>query len=275
LGANALFHKLIEMDFDERLAAEFSERVQARLVTEGFSASRDSAASRVGLGDDAVARAISLETARLLPQNSSLDGGLAALIGPPGGGKTSTIVRLAVAYGLAHGRRVVLLAAKDHRVAASGMLRQYAALLGVEFHDAAGVPELQDRVERRQEGELILIDTPGYGPRDREQARELADFLAQSGEIQKHLVLPATVKSEDLRSAAERFEAFGTGHLLFTKLDETAGCGSVFSLAWAVRKPISFFTTGQQVPGDLVSASRFDLAALLRTTRNAAMASAA
>jgi flagellar biosynthesis protein FlhF len=155
------------------------------------------------------------------------------------------------------------------------MLRQYAALLGVEFHDAAGVPELQDRVERRQEGELILIDTPGYGPRDREQARELADFLAQSGEIQKHLVLPATVKSEDLRSAAERFEAFGTGHLLFTKLDETAGCGSVFSLAWAVRKPISFFTTGQQVPGDLVSASRFDLAALLRTTRNAAMASAA
>jgi flagellar biosynthesis protein FlhF len=274
-GGNTLFHKLIEMDFDERLAAEFSERVQARLLTDGFSASRDSAPSRAGFGDEAVARAISLETARLLPQNSSLDGGVAALIGPPGGGKTSTIVRLAVAYGLAHGRRVALLAAHDHRVAASGMLSQYAALLNVEFHDAAGVAELQDRVERRREGELILIDTPGYGPRDQEQARELADFLAQSGEIQKHLVLPATVKSEDLRSAVERFEAFGTGHLLFTKLDETAGCGSVFSLAWAVRKPISFFTTGQQVPGDLVSASRFDLAALLRATRSAAMASAA
>jgi flagellar biosynthesis protein FlhF len=271
-GASALYYKLIEMDFDEWLAAEFAERVQARLLADEFADADDSGPRLVG--DDGVRRAISLEAERLLPRDSSLDGGLAALIGPPGAGKTSTIVRLAVAYGLAQQRRVVLLAASDHRVPAPGILRHYAALLGVEFHEAASVEELGDHVERRNEDDLMLIDTPGYGAREGERSRELAEFLAGHDEIQKHLVLPATLKGEDLRSPIERFKAFGTGRLLFTKLDEAARCGSAFSQAWSSRIPVSFLTTGQQVPGDLVPANRFDLAALLQT-RDAAMASAA
>jgi len=273
-NANALYQRLIEMDFDERLAAEFSERVQARLLVESYSGFSDSVSGLAGPGEAAVSRAISLETARLLPQDSSLEGGLVAFVGPSGSGKTSAVVRIAVAHGLAEGRRVILLAASDHRVAASIALRQYASLLGVEFHEAADVRELGDYAQRRNEGDMVLIDTPGYGPRDIEQAGVLASFLARHEQIQKHLVLPATLKGEDLRAAEKRFEAFGTDHLLFTKLDETAGCGSALSLASAIRKPISFFTTGQQVPGDLVPAARLELAALLQT-RNAAMASAA
>jgi flagellar biosynthesis GTPase FlhF len=271
-SASALYYKLIELDFDEWLAAEFAERVQGRLLAEEFSEA-DGSGPRL-VGDDGVRRAIALEAERLLPRDSNLDGGLAALIGPPGGGKTSAIVRLAVAYGLAQKRHVVLLAASDHRVAAPGLLRQYAALLGVEFHEAASVDELRERTEQRNEGDLMLIDTPGYGPRDSEQAKALAEFLAERDEIQKHLVLPATLKGEDLQAPVERFEAFGTDRLLFTKLDEAARCGSAFSQAWSSRKPVSFLTTGQQVPGDLVPANRFDLAALLQT-RDVAMASAA
>jgi flagellar biosynthesis protein FlhF len=273
---DALYGKLLELEFDERLAADFAERVQARVLAEDFE-DEESAAGLVASGEDAVERAISLEAERFFERDAALDRtgrSVAVLIGPPGGGKTSTVVRLAVAYGLAKGRRVVLLAADDHRVAAGGRLLHYASLLGVECHAACRPQELGDRIERCREGDLILIDTPGYGPRDTEHAQPLAHFLAQRREIQKHLVLPATLKADDLRAAVDRFEVFGTDRLLFTRLDETARFGPAFSEAAASRKPISFLATGQQVPGDIVPASQFQLAALLRSQQDA-MASAA
>jgi flagellar biosynthesis protein FlhF len=274
--ADALYGKLIELEFDEPLAADFAARVQARLAAEGFSG-KDSRAGVVASAEAAVEQAISLEAERFFERNAGLDGrgnGIAALIGPPGGGKTSTVVRLAVAYGLAKGRRVVLLAANDHRVAAAGKLLHYASLLGVECHAACRPQELAGHLNRAQEGDLVLIDTPGYGPRDREHAQSLAEFLAQRPEIQKHLVLPATLKTDDLRAAVERFEVFGTGSLLFTRLDETARFGAAFSEAAACRKPISFLSSGQRVPGDIEAASQFPWAALLRA-QEGAMASAA
>jgi flagellar biosynthesis protein FlhF len=162
----------------------------------------------------------------------------------------------------------------DHRVAAAAKLEHYASLLGVEFHGACRPRDLGERLKSGQQGELILIDTPGFGPREMEQAQPLAEFLAQRHEIQKHLVLPATLKADDLRSAVERFEVFGIERLLFTRLDETAHCGPAFSEAAAGGRRISFLTSGQQVPGDILPARQFPLAALLETRRDA-MASAA
>jgi flagellar biosynthesis GTPase FlhF len=273
--ADALYRKLLELEFDETLAADFAEHVQARLLAESFDAGGSNGA--LAAPGEATARAILLEAERFFERETALndaDGGVAALIGPPGGGKTSTIVRLAVGYGLAQSRRVILLAADDHRVAAAAMLQHYAALLGVECHAGCGSEELAARVERRKPGELILIDTPGFGAREIEQARPLANYLARRLEIQKHLVLPATLKADDLRAAVDRFEIFATDRLLFTRLDETERFGPAFSEAAASGKAVSFLTTGQQVPGDISAASQFQLAPLL-SAREGAMASAA
>jgi flagellar biosynthesis protein FlhF len=274
--ADSLYRKLIELEFDEGLAADFAARVQARLAAEGFSG-KDGRAGLAVSGEAAIEQAITLEAERFYERSAGLDGpgdGIAALIGPPGGGKTSTVVRLAVAYGVAKGRRVVLMAANDHRVAAAGKLLHYASLLGVECHAACRPQELAGHLSRAKVGDLILIDTPGYGPRDREHTPPLAEFLAQRPEIHKHLVLPATLKTDDLRASVERFEAFGTGSLLLTRLDETARFGAAISEAAACRKPISFLSSGQRVPGDIEAASQFPWAALLRAQQGA-MASAA
>jgi flagellar biosynthesis GTPase FlhF len=273
--ADALYRKLLDLEFDETLAADFAEHVQARLLAASFDASGSTAG--VAVSGDTAERAISLEAERFFERETALNdagGGIAALIGPPGGGKTSTIVRLAVAYGLAKSRRVILLAADDHRVATAAMLLHYASLLGVECHAACEPKDLAAHVERRKEGELILIDTPGFGARETEQARPLADYLARRLEIQKHLVLPATLKADDLRAAVERFEIFATDRLLFTRLDETERFGPAFSEAAASAKPVSFLASGQRVPGDITTASQFPLASLLGT-REGAMASAA
>jgi flagellar biosynthesis protein FlhF len=186
-----------------------------------------------------------------------------ALIGPPGSGKTSVAVRIAVSYGLALDRPVVFLAADDHRVGADAKLQQFAALLGVEYAATRNVADLREQINTRDENTLILIDTPGLAPGELDQAEKIATFLAQRRDIQKHLVLPATMKSDDMQAAIERFEIFGTDRLLFTRLDETDRLGPAFSEAAASRKPISFLTVGQQVPGDMMPARDFSLPALL------------
>jgi flagellar biosynthesis protein FlhF len=264
--AEALYQRLVELDFGERLAAEFVERVKARLLAEGLGGPDDFTSSHEAPGEDVVERVISLESERFFRRDSTLgqeSGGIAALIGPPGSGKTSTVIRLAVACGLGQGRRVILLAASDYRIGATGRLLQYASLLGVECHAAGNPRDLRDGLKHHKEQDLTLIDTPGYGPRDMEQARPLADFFAQRQDVETHLVLPATMKADDLRAAVDRFEAFRADRLLFTRLDETARPGPVFSEAATSRKPISFLTTGQQVPGDILPASQFSLPALL------------
>jgi flagellar biosynthesis protein FlhF len=269
--ADALYRKMLELEFEEGLAYEFAERVQARVLSE------DSSGNAAAAPESAVERAISLECERFFERDTVLDSDgcrALAVVGPSGAGKTSTVIRLAVGYGLGKGRRVILLGAHDHRVGAAARLEHYASLLGVECHTGCRPQELGERVQRRQERELILIDTPGYGPREKQQAQPLAEFLAQRHEIQKHLVLAATLKADDLRAAVERFENFGIDRLLFTRLDETTCFGHAFSEAAASGKPISFLASGQQVPGDIVPACRFPLAALLRT-REDAMASAA
>jgi flagellar biosynthesis protein FlhF len=270
-----LVRRMRELEFDEELTTEFSERIKARLLAQGIS-DGGSASGLTASGKDALEEAIGLEAERFFERETCLEavGGVAALIGPAGSGKTSTVVRLAVNYGLARKRRVILLAANDHRVAAAGKLPHYASLLGAECHAACRPSELEAWLNRRSDNDLILIDTPGYGPRDLEQARPLAEFLAQHKQIQKHLVVPATLKSSDLRATLHRLEAFGVDRLLLTRLDETAHCGPALSEAAASGKLISFLCTGQEVPGDLVPASRFQLAALLKTQQGA-MASAA
>lgn len=265
--AGGFYRRLIDLDFDERMAAELVERVEARLLAEDLPAPGASQPHLSRLSDDDVARAISQELDQFFPRDFEAGddsaGCTMALIGPPGGGKTSTVIRLAVAHGLASGRRVVLLAAHDHRVAATSKLRHYASLLGVEIGTPERPEDLREQLERRSEKDLTLIDTPGYAPSDIEQGRALAGFLAGRQDIQKHLVLPASMKAEDLSAAVQRFEGFGTDRLLFTRLDETSRLGSVFSLAAASRKPVSFLTTGQQVPGDILPAYRFSLLSLL------------
>jgi flagellar biosynthesis protein FlhF len=180
---------------------------------------------------------------------------IAALVGPPGSGKTTTLVKLAVNYGLAARRPVLLLSLDTHRVAAADQLRSYAAILGVGFQLLETVSSLAQTIEENRGKELIFIDTPGLAHGDLEDSESLAHFLATRGDIDTHLVLPASMKAADLSRMVDAFEILHPGHLLFTKLDETASYGPILGEAARTGKPLSFFTTGQRIPEDLEAAS--------------------
>src|ERR1035438_5182796 len=101
----------------------------------------------------------------------------------------------------------------------------------------------------------VFIDTPGLAYGDLEYSESLAHFLTTRGDIDTHLVLPASMKATDLSRMVDAFEILHPGHLLFTKLDEPGSYGPIFGEAARTGKPLSFFTTGQRIPEDLEAAS--------------------
>jgi flagellar biosynthesis protein FlhF len=198
-----------------------------------------------------------------------------ALVGPPGAGKTSTLVKLAVNYGLTGRRPVVLLSADNYRVAAAEQLRAYASILGVTFQAVETTGALAQHLEEHHSKDLILIDTPGFGYGDLDSGAELASFLSSRTGIDTHLVLTASMKPADLPRVIDAYEVFRPHHLLFTRLDETASCGSIFSEAVRTGKPVSFFTTGQRIPEDLEVATRERLVSMALSGRGGHVLSAA
>jgi flagellar biosynthesis protein FlhF len=181
---------------------------------------------------------------------------IVALVGPPGAGKSATLAKLAVNFALRRGQAAQILSMDTYRIAATEPVRTYAALLGVGFQALETATALRQALAESVYKDLVLIDTPGYGPRDVEAASELAGILGAHAEIDVHLVLAATTKSADLTSAVDRFEIFRPGKLLFTRVDETSVFGPAFSEAVRTAKPISFLTTGQSVPEDIEEAAK-------------------
>jgi len=188
---------------------------------------------------------------------------IVALVGPPGTGKTTTLVKLAVHYGLIARRPPLLLSLDMYRVAAAEQLRSYAAILGVAFQALETVGALAQTIEENRGKELILIDTPGSGAGDLEDLLGLGRFLASHQAIDTQLVLSASMKSSDLARTVDAFEIFHPQRLLFTKLDETGSYGPIFNEAVRTAKPLSFFAGGQRIPEDLEAAAPARMAGLL------------
>ncbi len=184
-------------------------------------------------------------------------GRITVLIGPPGAGKTTTLVKLAVSVGIASGRAVRLISADTQRIGAAEQLRTYAAILGVPFQTAESTAALAQSIDSAPASSMLLVDTPGLSPALlSDLGGDLAALLGSRQEIDTHLVLTATARRSDLESAVGRFQIFRPSRLIFTRLDETDSLGAAFSVAARHDKPVSFFCNGQLIPEDIQPASR-------------------
>jgi flagellar biosynthesis protein FlhF len=178
-----------------------------------------------------------------------------ALVGPPGAGKTSALVKLAVQYGLTACKRVQVLTTDTYRIAAAEELRSYAAILGIGCQVLETAGALAQALDEYRQKDLILIDTPGLCRSEMEASEDLARVLATHPGIDTHLVLPASMRAADLRRVSEQYSIFQPHKLLFTRLDETETFGPILSQSIRMGKPVSFFSRGQRIPEDLEPAT--------------------
>ncbi len=196
------------------------------------------------------------------------------LVGPPGAGKTTTLVKLAIAYGTSRKVPLHILSTDTLRLGGAEQLQAYSRILGAAFHAVAGRRTLEQTFEEVHAKKLVLIDSPGFGPADMEETGDLAAFVEQHAHVDVQLVLPATLQAPAMASALQRFRIFRPSKLVFTHIDEMESPASLLEAAIRSGIPVSFLANGQQIPENLAEASkpelRLQLAARLRESALAA-----
>ncbi|GHV33046.1 hypothetical protein FACS1894187_00310 [Synergistales bacterium] len=191
--------------------------------------------------------------------SEALGGRKVMLIGPTGVGKTTTIAKLAAIQALWDHKKVLLLTSDTYRIAAVDQLRTYAKILGVPIEVIFEVESFPGILEKHSDAELILLDTAGRGQKDRKNLDTCEVLYDAFKPDAIHLVLSANMKYRDMQDVVKRMSVVPISRVIFTKIDETADYGSLLSIIKMLGSPVSFLTTGQNVPNDIevASAERF------------------
>ncbi|MDO9269378.1 MAG: flagellar biosynthesis protein FlhF [Methylobacter sp.] len=181
-------------------------------------------------------------------------GGIAALVGPTGVGKTTTIAKLAAKFILKHGpRQVALITTDNYRIGAHEQLNTYGRILDVPVRVASSAAELRNLINGFSDKRLILIDTAGMSQRDMKLVEQI-NTLQQSGiDIKSYLVMSAATEYKAMNEIIKAFQVFEPQASILTKLDEAATIGSAVSSIIENNLPLSFIADGQQVPEDMHS----------------------
>ena len=182
------------------------------------------------------------------------------LVGPTGVGKTTSIAKLAARYSFLMQKKykVGLVVLDTYRIGAVEQLMQYARMMKLGIETVVDPPEFATALNALKYCDYILIDTMGSSPYDKGKIEKIYECLEANDteyNVDVVLVMPSSIKYEDLKMTYDNFASLNVDTMMFTKLDETMGFGNIFSLAYETKKPISYFSVGQEVPEDLVSAS--------------------
>ena len=193
----------------------------------------------------------------------STRGGIYALVGPTGSGKTTTIGKIAAQYVLEHGADSLALVTTDrYRVAAHEQLFVFGRILNVPVRVVDDTHNLDAVLDELQDRHLVLIDTAGLSGADpgcQEQLRELAQSRHA---VRPHLVVPATSQSRIMKSMWHCYKMADLAGCIITKLDEALTLGEVLGFALETALPVAWVTDGQKIPEDLHRANAASLVRL-------------
>jgi flagellar biosynthesis protein FlhF len=179
-------------------------------------------------------------------------GGIFALVGPTGVGKTTTIAKIAARCALKHGAKNVALITTDcYRIGGQEQLRTYARILGVPVRVAKTHEELNESLNDLLDRRFILIDTAGMNPRDMKLTEKFSVLKNQTHRIKNYLTLSATTQSSVLNDIISAFSHLDLNGCILTKTDETNSLGGAISSLVNHRLPLAYICDGQQVPEDI------------------------
>ncbi|MFH1081213.1 MAG: flagellar biosynthesis protein FlhF [Pseudomonadota bacterium] len=172
-----------------------------------------------------------------------------AFIGPTGVGKTTTLAKLAAHYCLEKKMKVGLITTDTYRIAASEQLKIYAKIMGLPIDIASSRDKFSRALSNFAEKDMIFVDTPGRNHHDNQCLKTLKSILTDN--IETFLLLSPIASREYLLDVADRFRMFHYDRIILTKLDECTRFGSMVDVLDIIAKPVSYVTTGQNVPRDI------------------------
>lgn len=233
-----LMSELLEVGFSSQLTRSLTEQLRPE-------ASLDEARKHVR---DALAR--NLRT--LSTDTDIIDrGGVYALVGPTGVGKTTTTAKLAARCVVRHGAdKLALITTDGYRIGAHEQLRIYGRILGVQVYVVRDASDLRQTLQELRGKHMVLIDTVGMSQRDR-MVVEQASMLTSAGNIKRLLVLNATAQGSTLDDVMRAYEGQDLAGCVLSKVDEAASLAPALDVAMRHELSVFYIANGQRVPEDL------------------------
>jgi flagellar biosynthesis protein FlhF len=232
-----LLDRLLDCGFSKNLAGKITNRL-------GSHKQFDVALAKT---QEMLARVVPIADDRLLEQ-----GGIAALVGSTGVGKTTTIAKLAAQFILKHGsRQIALITTDNYRIGAHEQINTYGKILDVPVRVAGDADELRQHIDSLSDKRLILIDTAGMSQRDLRLAEQIKTLQHGDLPIQSYLVMSATTQYKAALEIMDAFRILEPQATILTKFDEAVSKATALSALIERRMPLSFITDGQQVPEDI------------------------
>jgi flagellar biosynthesis protein FlhF len=250
-----VYDTLVGYGCDDAFAQSVASRIDPKL---------DAAQARQQMLDE-LARSITVNRAEPID-----DGGVIALVGPTGAGKTTTAAKLAARFAARHRARDVALVTTDtERLGAREQLHAHGRRLGITVCEAQGPEALNATLDQLVDYPLVLVDTAGYAVRDRALLGQIL-WLRTARRVRSLLVLPANAHPDDLCEVARRYRAASPEGVVLTKVDETGRAGAALSVLHRQNLSLAYTSSGQQVPDDIAAADPVHIVRALEKLRRAA-----
>ncbi|MFQ6572800.1 flagellar biosynthesis protein FlhF [Pseudomonas sp. UM16] len=180
------------------------------------------------------------------------EGGVIAMVGPAGMGKTTTLAKLAARYVLKYGAQNLALVSMDSfRIGAQEQLKTLGRILNVSVTHVDPGQSLAQALEPLLRKRVVLIDTAGLQASDPALRMQLETLAGRGIASKNYLVLATTSQKQVLTAAYHSYKRCGLAGCILTKLDETASLGEVLSLAISHELPVAYLTDGPRIPDDL------------------------
>lgn len=252
----------------------YMKRIKEKLIKDGMTPDYveeilEKADKHLSYIDKAKSNSVNEKIGEVLEERTSIDSDLFSgtgrgkrkivfLIGPTGSGKTTTIAKLAAKYFLHMGRMVSLYTTDNYRIAAIEQLKRYADTMEIPFYAVKDMGKFKENLSR-DGSELILIDTAGYNHKNPDFIDKMNTYHKSFGDrdqVENILVLPSILSVSTMKSVIEAYDQIGYKRIILSKLDETDAISPALELADSHGKSFAYFSVGQEVPFDIIPASK-------------------
>jgi flagellar biosynthesis protein FlhF len=231
----------------EMLAAGFSASL-ARYLLDKMPANRDAAESLRW-----IKTVLTRNLSAMANEDALIDqGGVFALVGPTGVGKTTSTAKLAARCVMRHGPdKLALITTDAYRIGAHEQLRIYGKILGVMVHSVKDEADLRIALKELKNKHTVLIDTVGVSQRDQMVTEQVSMLQGAGADVKRLLCLNATATQETLNEVVRAYQGSGLAGCIMTKLDEAAAIGNVLDVVIRQKLNLFYVSNGQRVPEDL------------------------
>jgi flagellar biosynthesis protein FlhF len=187
------------------------------------------------------------------------------LIGPTGVGKTTTVAKLA-SMAIREKRKVALISLDTFKIGAAEQIRIYARMIGIPLDVVSSSESFMGSVRRFSDRDIILVDTAGHNPRNREYIDSLKGIYETGLPIETQLLLSISSDCDFMMETHKHYTSIPVNSMTFTKTDEAVNVGTIYNVCCLFQKPVAYITTGQKVPGNIECADRKGLTNLILRT---------